>query len=180
MTIADAVPVFEEPAELDAFLHLLGLEEGAAADAQQEDGSLVLAIGDRGMTIERHRNIASGKPGEICLSAGSDHRPLCAAPGQIQAAALPGLCGRGSPYAHTEDCQAASHGRGSIVEFVFMPESTVRQVEFTCSRANREVPDLNYLVCSSLVSPCLRNLSFRMCHVLCNYVTDANHKAEIR
>lgn len=48
------VPVFSNESEVDAFGAALGLEISEVPGLQQEDGSIVLAIGDRAITLERH------------------------------------------------------------------------------------------------------------------------------
>lgn len=50
-------PVFAEPSELGRFLDALGVDPDEAAEVTDADGSIVLAIGDRGFTVERNEAI---------------------------------------------------------------------------------------------------------------------------
>ncbi len=43
---------FESDAQVDEFLSVLGLGDARAPDVVQDDGSIVLAIGDRALTVE--------------------------------------------------------------------------------------------------------------------------------
>ncbi len=56
-----------------------------------------------------------------------------------------------------------------VIEFVFMPKRTVRQVQLTRSRTDREIRHFSFVVSPSFVSPGFGNLSFRMCHDSLNY-----------
>jgi hypothetical protein len=53
-----------------------------------------------------------------------------------------------------------------IIELSFMPESTVWQVIFTCSRAHRHLLGCSLVMSSSLISAGLRGFSFRIWHNL--------------
>lgn len=56
--------VFDSPETIAEFLSLLGFEEVDPEDVVQEDGSIVLAVGDRAITLEHHEAV-----GGVVLSA---------------------------------------------------------------------------------------------------------------
>ncbi len=54
---ANQTSLFVENDELEEFLSALGVDGVQAEDARQEDGSIILAIGDRAVTIEAQPSI---------------------------------------------------------------------------------------------------------------------------